>query len=402
MATWTVGLGNTPTLYVGDGGTYMNALTVGNGGLTVSATPSGTDPIDGGNFHVGTNWGADPELRWADRGSRGLDAHPHRGRGPGGVDEGRAASSPMRRYLYQPLHRDARDYSGWNRHGTMFRGRHVARLPADLPDGRVADRGAGASPIHGGRGGGSHDRARGPARPGGPLDVLFLPYNGNKIPINGVNVTIPPGGVSLGARGSRTAWTTTSTLISTPGTSPSKPRRRAIAPTRRPGLRSRLGTQPARWSGWSGATAATPSTAGATGRGILSWYNRQPIGLVRAFTAARAITSVGTFVVVHSEIDLEFLTWADEAISLHWHGSVSNNTAGAATYSASGSTAPRTGASMLHNLPVVGTGTFPTPSPWVSTQPETGYYSRTSSPRSAHQHGDLPTLGRALTATIRG
>ena len=399
MATWTVGLANTPTLYVFDGG-WIQTMTVGNGKLTVSAAPSGTDPIDGGNIDLGSNYGQiqafDGRIGEVGVWTRILTEAEALAVWTYGV---RAITNG--RYLYQPLHGDARDYSGNNRHGTISGAVNHPSSPPIYP--------MGVSPTAG------QARLRSTVAvvedlmivPAGRLDsgpggtARFLPYNGNKIPINGVNVTIPPGGVSISGAGLTNytnyyiyAYLNAGNLAleaSTTGHS-------ADAAT---GIEIKTGDPTRSLVGMVRRYSSNTLDSGSYWRGILSWYNRQPIGLARAFTAARAITSVGTFVVVHSEIDLEFLTWGDEAISLHFHGSVENNTAGAATYSAIGINGTPHGGLDLHNLPVAGNW-IPHTVAWVTTQPETGYYVvsvfaqvNVTSTATFHPWG-------ALSATIRG
>lgn len=63
-----------------------------------------------------------------------------------------------------------------------------------------------------------------------------------------------------------------------------------------------------------------------TYRGVLSYYNRRTINLRGTFTADRNTTS-SSYVELNSEIQLRFLTWADEAVQTSFTGSVASSAA---------------------------------------------------------------------------
>jgi hypothetical protein len=64
---------------------------------------------------------------------------------------------------------------------------------------------------------------------------------------------------------------------------------------------------------------------------VLSWYKRRAIKASAAFTTARTTTST-SFVEVNAEIEVRFLSWAEEALLALFTGYVSNTTDAQVTY----------------------------------------------------------------------
>lgn len=68
-----------------------------------------------------------------------------------------------------------------------------------------------------------------------------------------------------------------------------------------------------------------------TRRLLLNWFNRATLDLHGSYSADRTTTST-TFADINSEISLEFLSWADEAVEMGAAGTVSNNSAAQASH----------------------------------------------------------------------
>jgi hypothetical protein len=83
--------------------------------------------------------------------------------------------------------------------------------------------------------------------------------------------------------------------------------------------------------------AGSPGTFidSATRRLCFNWFNRRALHLTNTFSADRTTTS-GTFVEVNSEIQLEFLSWADEATMVGISGTQQMSNAGQAVSTAIG------------------------------------------------------------------
>lgn len=74
-------------------------------------------------------------------------------------------------------------------------------------------------------------------------------------------------------------------------------------------------------------TNATPNFVNSvTQRFVISWFQRRDLALLNGFTANRTTTSA-TYVELNSEIRCEFLTWADEAVTLAMDAIASGSTA---------------------------------------------------------------------------
>lgn len=83
--------------------------------------------------------------------------------------------------------------------------------------------------------------------------------------------------------------------------------------------------------------AGSPGTFvdSATQRFVLNWYNRRLLGLQNNFTTNRTTNST-TWAEVNTEIRCEFLTWADEAITVGCLGLTTNSTNGSFCYASVG------------------------------------------------------------------
>lgn len=70
-------------------------------------------------------------------------------------------------------------------------------------------------------------------------------------------------------------------------------------------------------------------------RWCLNWFNRRSLDLTGTFSADRSTNST-TFVEINTEIRMEFLTWADEAVQIMGAGTVSTSSGGNASHSGIG------------------------------------------------------------------
>ena len=68
-----------------------------------------------------------------------------------------------------------------------------------------------------------------------------------------------------------------------------------------------------------------------TRRLLLNWFNRASLDLHGVYSADRTFSGT-SFGDINSEISLEFLSWADEAVEMAAAGTVSNNSAGQASH----------------------------------------------------------------------
>lgn len=78
--------------------------------------------------------------------------------------------------------------------------------------------------------------------------------------------------------------------------------------------------------------AGTPGTfvSSATKRWCVNWFHRSNLDLVNTYSADRSSTST-TFAELNTEIRLQFLTWADEAVFVCVEGSAQTDSSGQAT-----------------------------------------------------------------------
>jgi|SRR6185503_17561126 len=80
--------------------------------------------------------------------------------------------------------------------------------------------------------------------------------------------------------------------------------------------------------------AGTPGTFidSVTRRLCLNWFNRRSLDLHGTYSADRTFNGTGAFADINSEISLEFLSWADEAVFAAASGTVSNSSGGQASH----------------------------------------------------------------------
>lgn len=212
-------------------------------------------------------------------------------------------------------------------------------------------------------------------------NLVLSPYNGNKLTINGVERSIPSGGVSL-APGSVTPGTTyyiyaymnssTMTLeASTTGHA-----------THTDGVEIKSGDATRTLVGMARPVTGPAWADGDAQRLVVSWFNRRAIRCNAAFTALRSTTST-TPTRLSSEIQLEWLAWGDAAVTLQAHG-YKYNSGNSYIYSAFGvdstsTVASEVGASANYASSAQGgafaLSAYPTPSEGYHTSELLGYVS---------------------------
>ena len=103
------------------------------------------------------------------------------------------------------------------------------------------------------------------------------------------------------------------------------------------GIRIKTGDASRTLVGMIFTDAGTPGTFvdSTAKRWCLNWFNRRALDLTGTFSADRTSTST-TFAEINTEIRLQFLTWADEAVWMGASGTAGNSNAGQASSSALG------------------------------------------------------------------
>jgi hypothetical protein len=146
-------------------------------------------------------------------------------------------------------------------------------------------------------------------------NLLLRPYHGNVININGVDTTIPSAGVTLAPTGLTVgtlyyiyAWLNAGVLtLEASTTGHSVNATTGVETKTGDATRTLVGmARPITGPAWSDTLKA---------RFVASWFNRRVVALGNSFTTGRATASASQ-VEVHSEIRIEWLTWADEAVAL--------------------------------------------------------------------------------------
>jgi len=153
-------------------------------------------------------------------------------------------------------------------------------------------------------------------------NLLLSPYNGSYLFIGGLFYPIPLAGVTLAPPA------TTNTLyyiyaymnsgvmtLEASTTAPAADATYGNQIKTGDGSRALVGMAYTRTNAWLDTAAA---------RFVISYFNRRNLGLLNWFTTSRT-TSSASFVEINSEIRCEFLTWADEAVSIGMNGLFKNS-----------------------------------------------------------------------------
>ena len=156
--------------------------------------------------------------------------------------------------------------------------------------------------------------------------LKLTPKDGDKIIINGVEQTIPSAGTSVANTGlsAATIYYVYAYMVSTTLTLEVV----ATVPTAHSdGIQIKTGDASRTLVGMAYTAAGTPGTFGDSF--TASYFNRKNKSFSGVFTANRTTTST-SFVVVNSEITVNFVTWADDQVQAIISGNQSNGTANVA------------------------------------------------------------------------
>jgi hypothetical protein len=151
-------------------------------------------------------------------------------------------------------------------------------------------------------------------------NIVLSPVRGNLLTVNGVNVTVPSGGVTLAPSG-----LTPGTLYYIYATASGGVVNALVASTTAHATDATTGVEV--MSGDSTKTLvgmvrpiAGPAFADSLSqRFVRSWFNRLKPPLVGSFSTTRTTVST-TFAELHSEIRTEFLIWVDESAEFTFNG----------------------------------------------------------------------------------
>lgn len=170
--------------------------------------------------------------------------------------------------------------------------------------------------------------------------VKFSPYNGDLIKINNVLFQIPSAGIAGVAN--------TSVFVNGVGAS-----NLAASTLYYVYAFSNAGTVTADFSTTTHATSSTSGNVGVeiksgddtrtligmvrtngssqfahslTQRFVVSWFNRRTLGTMNVFTANRALATTAAWSEINTEIRIEFITWAEEAVAIVLGGGAFLNT----------------------------------------------------------------------------
>lgn len=155
-------------------------------------------------------------------------------------------------------------------------------------------------------------------------NIILLPYNGNKLFINGVLCTVPAAGLTLapGALAASTVYNIYAVATGTAVTSiEASTTARATDATY--GNQVKSGDSTRALVGKARTTSGTAWADTATQRFVISWFNKRKDGLYIQSSGALT-TSSGT---PQPLLSLEFLCWGDEGAQFSTNGMQSNNTA---------------------------------------------------------------------------
>ncbi len=165
--------------------------------------------------------------------------------------------------------------------------------------------------------------------------LLLSPYKGNGLVINSRLEQIPDAGVTLavGAAAASTLYYIYAYMSA--GVMTLEFSTTTHATQAGTGVEIKSGDATRSLVGMARTTAGTAWADTDAQRFVLSWFNPRPLRGTAGFSALRS-TSSAPMVEVHTEIRVEYLTWAGVAVQAKISGSVNNNTAGSGTYTAIG------------------------------------------------------------------
>lgn len=160
-------------------------------------------------------------------------------------------------------------------------------------------------------------------------DLLLKPVNGNKLIINGAQVTIPSAGITLAATSLTPGTTYYIYAYMNGGTMTLEASATGHSTNAADGVEIKTGDASRTLVGLAYCTTGPAWIDSATTIGVLSYFNRRPKVGRSYFTANRQTSSLNVGVEINSEIRVSFLNWADTGFSTRLEGGTFNSTTAA-------------------------------------------------------------------------
>lgn len=154
--------------------------------------------------------------------------------------------------------------------------------------------------------------------------LILTPYNGNTIIINGQVVTIPSAGVTLSNSGVSNSTLYYIYAYLSSGVLTLERSTTGHSTDTATGVEIKTGDATRTLVGMARTSSIGDWRDSATLRFVLSYFNRREIVASSFFTATRTTTNTN-YAEVNSEIQLFWLTWADEPVKLFFTGTVTNS-----------------------------------------------------------------------------
>ena len=144
--------------------------------------------------------------------------------------------------------------------------------------------------------------------------LLLRPWNGDKLHIGGIMMTVPHAGATLTSSGTSANFAYHIYAYSLNGqvalhASAAQPNHITG------GFRVNAADANHTYVGMARTNGSAQWESGPTKRFVISWFNRRTLGGVNAFTSNQA-TASNTYVEISASIRIEFLTWADDAVTV--------------------------------------------------------------------------------------
>lgn len=160
-------------------------------------------------------------------------------------------------------------------------------------------------------------------------NLVLSPKNGNQLWINGALCTVPDAGVSLSASGLSSGTTYLIYAYMSAGTMTLEASTTAHATSTtsgNKGVEIKSGDNTRSLVGMARVISGPAWADTATQRFVQSWFNRTPVAGNNAFTANRTTAST-SYVELNTEIRIEFVCWADQAVDVSTNGAAFINSA---------------------------------------------------------------------------
>lgn len=168
-------------------------------------------------------------------------------------------------------------------------------------------------------------------------NLILLPFNGNKIMVNGVACTVPDAGVTLAppavASTVYNIYAVATAGVITSLENSATAHSTDVAAGANKGVEIKTGDPTRSMVGLARTTAANAWADTATQRFVVSWFNRLPRIVSGAFTAQRN-TASSTPIELNTEIRVEFLTLAGEDVRLIFGGTMNSASGGTSSFAA--------------------------------------------------------------------